>query len=157
MNGQQPNPVQMPTVPGVGVFAPQKGNADYFVYPALVASIAPSATQVATLQISADSDFYWNATTYQVAIANAAFLDGTRPIPNITVQITDNGSNRNLFQVPVPIETIAGRGEFPYRLVHPRLFTRSTTVTLTFFNFDAAVTYVNVYLALHGFKVYTLG
>jgi len=158
MNGQQPNPVQMPTVPGVGVFAPQKGNADYFAYPALLASLAPAdAATPVVINISADSDFYWNATTYQVAIANAAFVDGTRPIPNITVQITDNGSNRNLFQSPVPMETIAGRGEFPYRLVHPRLFTRSTTVTITMDNYDAAATYVNIYFVLHGFKVYTLG
>lgn len=158
MANQNPNPVQMPTVPGVGVFAPQKGNTDYFAYPAVLASLAPAdpATPV-NINISADSDFYWNATTYQVAIAAAAFLDGTRPIPNITVQIQDNGSNRNLFQLPVPIETVAGRGEFPYRLVHPRLFTRSTSITVTFDNYDAAATYTNIYFVLHGFKVYTLG
>lgn len=158
MANQAPIQVQMPTVPGVGVFAPQKGNTDYFIYPVYLASLAPAdpATPV-TVNISADSDFYWNATTYQVAIANAAFLDGTRPIPNITVQIQDNGSNRNLFQVPVPMEGVAGRGEFPYRLVHPRLFTRSTTLTVTLDNYDAAATYVSIYFLMHGFKVYTLG
>ena len=147
----------MPSIPSVGVFAPAKGNCDFFSYVANLAELDAGDSNVDQIQISADSDFYWNATTYQVDIAGAAFTDSTRPIPNITMQITDNGSNRNLFDEPVPIPTIAGTGELPYRLIHPRLFTRSTSFTVSFANYDAAADYDNLYVVFHGFKVYTLG
>jgi hypothetical protein len=153
-----PNPVQMPSIPGVGVFAPQKGNCDFFIYPAYAATVTHAAAAVpVNVQISADSDFYWTASTFLADISAAAFLQNTMPLPLITVQITDNGSNRNLFNQAVPLPAIAGTGQLPYRLVHPRLFTRSTTFTVTFQNYDAAVNYTNVYLLMHGFKVYTLG
>jgi hypothetical protein len=141
----------MPQLPAIGVFAPQKGLVDFFVYPIVVASLphtAGSNIAVVQQQISTDSDFYWNATTYTSS-------DGTGI--NVTVQINDQGSNRNLFNVPTNIDTVAGIGQLPYRLVHPRLFTRGTTITFTFTNYDAAADYTNIYFDLHGFKIYGTG
>jgi hypothetical protein len=109
------------------------------------------------VNVSADSDFYWNATTFCADRSAAAFTESSQPFPLITVQITDNGSNRNLFNSAVPLIAVAGTGQWPYRLIHPRLFTRSTTFTVTFQNYDAAADYTNCYLLFHGFKVYTLG
>lgn len=157
MSSQQPVQAQMPTLPAVGVFAPQKGNVDYFIYPFLVASLtfaAPGNVAVVNQQISTDSDFYWNATTFQVDLTTAAQTNATRVVPAATVQINDQGSNRNLFNSPLPIAAMAGFGNEPYRLVHPRLFTRGTTVTLTFGNYSTTENYTNLYILLHGFKVY---
>lgn len=158
MSSQQPVQAQMPTLPAVGIFAPQKGNVDYFIYPFFVASLTFAAGAnnpvVVNLQISTDSDFYWNATTYQVDLATAAQTNQSRVVPAATVQINDQGSNRNLHNTPVPIASVAGFGNEPYRLVHPRLFTRGTTVTCTFQNYSAAENYTNLYFLMHGFKVY---
>lgn len=154
----EPHAVRLAQVPAIGVFAPQKGNADYFIYPLSVASIAPgvAATAVVQLQISADSDFYWNATSVMADIAGAVQTDSSRVLPLVTVQIQDQGSNRNLFNSAVPITGIAGANGEPYRLVHPRLFTRATSISATFVNISAATTYANLFLLLHGFKVYSL-
>jgi hypothetical protein len=54
----------------------------------------------------------------------------------------------------VPLAAIAGWGNEPYRLVHPRLFTRATSVSVVFTNYSGAEDYDNLYLLLHGFKVY---
>jgi hypothetical protein len=150
----QPTPApSMPQLPAIGVFAPQKGLVDFFIYPIVVASLvhtAGSNVAVVQQQISTDSDFYWNATTFQV---------DQGATPSITIQVNDQGSNRNLFNTPPPIATVAGTGQFPYRLVHPRLFTRGTTITVTFTNYSGAgaVDYTNLYVNLHGFKIYGTG
>ncbi len=156
MANGQPTAAQLPNIPAVGVFAPQRGNVDYFIYPLVVAVLPFGATGIATInqQISADSDFFWNATTFQVDLTTAAQTAGTRVVPAVTVQINDQGSNRNLFNTPVPIAAIAGFGDEPYRLVHPRLFTRATSISATFVNYSASEDYTNLYVLLHGFKVY---
>jgi len=157
----QPTPApSMPQLPAIGVFAPQKGLVDFFIYPIVVASLihtAGSNVAVVQQQISTDSDFYWNAATYQVDLATAAQTNASRVVPAATVQINDQGSNRNLFNTPVPVATLAGFGNEPYRLVHPRLFTRGTTITVTFTNYSAAEDYTNLYFLLHGFKIYGTG
>jgi hypothetical protein len=152
---------QMPTLPAVGVFAPQKGNVDYFVYPFNQASLTFAAgangpTATLTQQLSADSDFYWTATSYQVDLATAAQTNASRVVPAVTIQIIDQGANRSLHNAPVPLATVAGFGNEPHRLVHPRLFTRATSITVVLFNYSTVENYTNVYVVLEGFKVYSL-
>lgn len=153
-NGTPIAQAQMPSLPNVGVFAPQKGNVDYFIYPFFVSSLAHGTAQNVSILISADSDFYWNATTYQVDISTAAQTALSRVVPAATIQIVDQGSNRNLFNQAVPIASVCGFGNEPYRLVHPRLYTRATTISGNFVNYSGAEDYTNLYVLLHGFKVY---
>jgi hypothetical protein len=151
----------MPRLPAVGVFAPQKGNIDYFVYPFLVASLTFAAgangpTATINQQISTDSDFYWTGTTYQTDLATAAQTNASRVVPAVTVQIIDQGANRQLHNAPVPVATVAGYGNEPHRLVHPRMFTRGSTITVVLFNYSTVENYTNLYLVLEGFKIYSL-
>lgn len=158
---QQAVQAQMPTLPAIGVFAPQKGNIDYFVYPFSAASLTFAAgangpTATINQQISADSDFYWTATSFQTDIATAAQTNASRVVPAVTIQLIDQGANRQLHNSPVPLATVAGFGNEPHRLVHPRLFTRATTITVVLFNYSTVENYTNLYVVLEGFKVYSL-
>jgi hypothetical protein len=144
-------------------FSPQKvhsvipkGPRDYFVYAVTSASLASGATANLNLQISADSDFWWTGLTCFTASANASQTYSTRLLPLMTLQITDTGSGRQLFNVAVPVPTVCGDGAHINRLIHPRFFARSTTIQVQLVNFDAAVTYVNTYLSFIGFKIFGL-
>ncbi|MGH6795932.1 MAG: hypothetical protein ACREDH_12245 [Methylocella sp.] len=77
--------------------------------------------------------YYWN-------LANAAFVNTARPIPNVSLQLQESGSGQNLFNAAVPLDSIAPTGENRRRaLIWPRLFMPNTTITATLTNFDAAV------------------
>ena len=132
------------------------GPRDYFVYAVTSASLAPAAVANLVLAISADSDFWWTGLTCFTANANASQNYSTRLLPLMTLQITDTGSGRQLFNVPVPVPAVAGDGAHVYRLIHPRFFARNATIQVQLTNFDAAVTYVNTYLAFIGFKIFGL-
>ena len=90
---------------------------------------------------------------FQADIGGAAFTDSTRVIPNVSVQLTDTGSGRQLMQNPIPIPSIFGWGELPYVLDNPRKFDRNSTIQVAFANFDTAIAY-NVRLAFIGYKIY---
>ncbi len=135
-----------------GIIPP--GNRDYFVYPVALGSLAAAAIATVQTQISADSDFYLTAMTYFSELAGAAQTDSTRVIPLLTVQFTDTGSGRQLFNQAAPLHAIAGDGTRPYRLIHPRLFRRSTTIQTQATNVSAATTYTTTFICLIGFKLY---
>ena len=130
---------------------------DFFVYEAEVVAI-PIAGGVATdtIQIQADADFIWQKATYQADIAGAAVTDATRVIPNVLVQITDTGSNRQLFFNPLPIPNIFGTGRVPFILPNPRLFIKTSTIQIDFTSFEAAIT-PTIRLSFIGYKFYRLG
>ena len=130
------------------------GPRDYFVYAVTSASLAPTVTANLSLQISADSDFWWTGLTCFTANANASQNYSTRLLPLMTMQITDTGSGRQLFNTPIPIPALTGDGAHVNRLIHPRFFAASSTVQVQLVNFDAAVTYVNTFLAFVGFKIF---
>jgi len=127
---------------------------DFYVYESeALALTAVTGTANDIINIEADSDFMLQKLTYQADIAAAAFTDSTRVIPNVTVQIIDSGSGRQLMQEPIPIPSIFGTGELPFILTNPRKFMRNSTIQVAYANFDAAVAY-NVRLAFIGYKIY---
>lgn len=123
----------------------------------LVASIAPAAVATAISNIDASAYFVWCKTTYFAANANASQTENTRLIPLVTVQLTDSGSQRQLFDIPQPISNIAGHEGIPQILEQPYLYRPNSNISGRFVNFDAAVTYVNLYLTLIGYRVKMLG
>lgn len=130
---------------------------DFYVYEArttLGTPIPVAGSQNDVINIEADSDFILQKLSYQADIAAAAFTDSTRPIPNVTVQLIDTGSGRQLMQNPIPIPSFFGTGQLPFILSNPRLFMRNSTIQVAFTNFDAAIAY-NIQLAFIGYKVYT--
>lgn len=126
---------------------------DLYTYEALASLLAPAGSANDVINIEADSDFILEKLAYQSDIAAAAYLESTRPIPLITIQIVDTGSGRQLMQNPIPVESLFGSGELPFVLSQPRKFERNSTIQIAFTNFDAAVTY-SLRLAFIGYKVY---
>lgn len=136
----------------------RKVEFDFFAYvfPTFTA-LAAAASQQQQIIIQNDSDFELRRIVYHADIAQAAYLSGTRPIPNYTLQILDSGSGRNLFSAAAPLGAIAssedqtgGRND----LVWPKIFTRNSTIVATMTNFDAAVVTYSIRLVLLGRKIF---
>lgn len=138
-----------------GILDPQLDGADYFWYQTLVtglASTAPNGTS--QIQIDAGTDFLWIASTYQADLAGAAQTINTIPVPLVTVLVTDTGATKNLSNAPTPLNTVAGTGQFPYRLIQPRLFRASSVINFTWASYVAAgTTYSNIYMVMHGIRM----
>lgn len=126
---------------------------DFYVYEALATAIAVAGSANDTINIEADSDFILQKLTYEADLAGVAQTHATRIVPNVTVQITDTGSGRQLMQNPIPIPSIFGSGELPFILPNPRLFMRNSTIQVAFTSFEAAVT-PTIRLSFIGYKVY---
>lgn len=150
MNGQ----VFAPGSPMDRQFVPNKPK-DWFVYPNLFSTLAGSTNASLTFQIDAASDFYLTQLTYLAEIdATSAQTVSTFTVPKVTLQVTDGGSNRNLFQAQTPLYSIAGDGNHPHKLLHPRLFARNSAITLTVTNYSTATTYARLYINFEGFRIY---
>lgn len=126
---------------------------DFFIYEAAVVAIATGASVNDVINIEADSDFILQKLTYSADLAGVAQLESTRIVPNVTVQITDTGSGRQLMQNPIPIPSFFGSGELPFILPNPRLFMRNSTLQVAFTSFEAAAT-PDIELAFIGYKIY---
>lgn len=134
---------------------PRTNLMDYFWYapvaPVTLSVAAPVATQ--NIQIDSDADFMWIATTYQASIAGGTLTEATNVIPLVNLQITDTGSGKYLSNAPVPLGTLAGSGERPYRLIRPRKFAANSTINLNWTNFVTGATVYDITLVFHGIKV----
>ena len=128
---------------------------DFFVYEIDFSSLANGTNDTGNIDIQADSDFIVQKLTYFADIAAAVQTDSSRVIPLATVQITDTGSGRNLFNNAVPIPSIFGTGQIPFILPMPKLFLARSTVNFTVANFSLASTY-NIRLSLIGYKKFRL-
>ena len=143
--------MERPYDPQGGIIPP--GPRDFFIYTATASALAAAGTASAVIQISNDAPFFLTALTYQADVAAAALTESTNVIPLVTALITDTGSARQLMSAAVPIGAFMGDGKRPYRLVHPRLFQRGTSITVALTNFSAATTY-NLRILFIGFKVF---
>ena len=126
---------------------------DFYTYEAEALALAAGAAANDVIQIEADSNFILQKLAFYADIAAAAFVESTQPIPNVTIQIQDTGSGRNLMANPIPIPSIFGFGRLPFILPNPRVFLKSSSIQVAFANFDAAVAY-NIRLAFIGVKKY---
>lgn len=148
MNGQVFAPGQ-----AVGYQIPNKPK-DWYSYPVLFSTLAPG-NATSTFQIDAASDFFLTAITQLTeADTTTSITVSTTVVPKVTMQITDGGSNRNLFQNPVPLYSVAGDGNHPHRLIHPRLFVRNSSITVAVTNYSTATTYARLYINFEGFRIY---
>lgn len=159
----QPMPIRRrrrtlaPGVEGRGISDPfaEQHVEDYFVYNINFLALLSGASANGNIQIQADSHFKWISAVYHADIANAAFTANTRPIPNVTIQITDSGSGRQLVSAPVPIGDVFGTGQLPYLLPIPRIFMARSSIAFAVANFDAVVDY-NLRIELIGTKLFEL-
>ena len=136
--------------------APRPIMKDFYVYQEDFSALANGTSATGNINIQADSDFVLQKITYFADIAAAAQTDSTRVIPLITMQVTDSGSGRNLFESPVAVPSLFGTGELPFILPTPKLFSARSTITITVANFDAAATY-NLRFSFIGYKAFDTG
>jgi hypothetical protein len=133
-----------------------KGPRDLYAYPFTFTALAPAGTANSSITIEQDGDFFWTAINYNALVAAQAppIQDQTRIIPQVNIQLVDQGSGRNLFFAPIPLGSLGGTGDRPGRLVHPRRIQRSGTIVMQVTSFDPSATYSSLIVTLIGFKVY---
>jgi len=127
-----------------------------FVYTADFANLAFGTTITDLIQIQADADFKIMAATFQANNNGAVLTDSTRPVPNVSVLLTDTGNGRNLMDQAIPIPCLFGTGELPFIWPVPKLMSARSTLQVQASSFEAAQAWD---LTLHfiGVKLYPLG
>jgi hypothetical protein len=137
---------------------PEQFIEDWWIENVTVAALAQNAVANANIQVQADSAFKLIKLGLVADIAGAAITEATRPVPLVTMQLTDTGSGRNLFSAAVALGALFGNGPLPHILPVPRLFLPRSNIQLQFTNYSggAGTTY-NFRLALEGTKVFKLG
>lgn len=124
-----------------------------YVFPVFSNLAAGAAgTQIVTIQ--ADSDFEWVYGAYQFNLANAAFTESTRPIPNCTVLITDQGSGRQMMNAAIPVENLFGMPGQPFELPLSKVFRANATIGAQVTNIDAATATGQLRLTMIGYKIF---
>lgn len=117
-------------------------------------NLAAGASQTVQLTIQSDADFEWIYGAYQYSRVNAVFLEATRPIPNYSVIIQDQGSGRQMSNQAVPVENLFGMPWQPYELPLSKVFKANSTLAAQITNFDAAVADGILRLQLIGYKIF---
>src|SRR4029077_13929858 len=135
---------------------------DWFVYVANFGNIGGGSglTFAQNVQIQADSDFELVEITAQgllhalLGVAGTPIV-GSNVIP-ASMQITDSGSGRSLFSAPVPVNMVAGTGQFPFILPVPRICKALSNIQVSLTMFDTT-TYDSTFVAFIGRKIFALG
>lgn len=122
-------------------------NATFYVYPITFLAIANGAQATGSFQTQSDSDFELAQMSFYCANAGTAY-----PAPNITVQLTDTGSQNNIFLSPLPVSTIFGTAAQPFILPISKILVRNALITATVLNSDGAAR--DLYLVFIGQKIY---
>lgn len=127
-----------------------------FIYTAEFANLAAAGTATDQIQIQADADFKIMAATFQANNNGAVLTDSTRPVPNVSVLLTDTGNGRNLMDQAIPIPCLFGTGELPFIWPVPKVMSARSVLQVQATSFEAAQAWD---LTLHfiGVKLYPLG
>jgi hypothetical protein len=126
---------------------------DFYVYQLNFSALAAAGSASGQISIEVNSLFTLQKMTMTADIAAAAFTYSTRPLPNVTMLITDSGSSRQLMSAAVPVLNLFGAGMLPFILPNPRTFLPNATVTCAVANYDAAATY-NLKFSFIGVKTF---
>ena len=118
------------------------------------AAPGPAGQTVGNFLVDTSSPFMLISTTYKADVAAAAQNSGNTIVPNATVMIQDQSSNRNWMNIAVPVPSLFGTAQLPYFWPKPRLIPGNTNVNVTLASFEAAVTN-NVRLSFHGYRLYS--
>jgi hypothetical protein len=132
-----------------------KPRQDFFVY-GINFAVLTTTPQQGAIQIQADADFVVQKMTFWASIGDAAAEQSTRILPNCTVQLTDSGTGRQLFNQPVAIPAIMGDGQIPFILPISKVFSANSSVTVAVANLSAD-TYSLLQINLIGAKVFRYG
>lgn len=128
---------------------------DFFVYAINFLSFAPGATN-GSIQIQADADFELQKLSMFADIAQAVQTASTRVLPLVTLQMTDTGTGRQVFNTEIPIPAVMGDGQIPFILPTTKIFSANASIQFAVTNFSAATTY-DLRILLIGSKVFQFG
>ncbi len=119
-------------------------------------ALAPAANLVSNFTVQAGQYFLWQQSMFMADTAHGATLDGTRIIPNITAQLSDQNSSNILTNTAVPVPSIFGTGQLPFVLPNPRLCMPQSVIQALVTNYDAAVSF-NLRLSFVGLALKPTG
>lgn len=137
---------------------PDNTTADLFgyVFAEVLNLAAAGGTTQNQIIIQDDSDFELRRLVYHFTLADAAYVNAAYPVPNMTIQLTDTGAGRNLFNNAVPLDCIASPSYGAARdLPWPKILRRNSTIQATYVNFDAAVATGHLRLVMFGRKLFS--
>ena len=129
---------------------------DFFVYGINFLALAAGAATSGAIQIQADSDFELQKMSFFADIAVGDETQATRVLPLVTVQITDTGTGRQVFNTPLPIPAIMGDGQVPFILPTTKIFSANASVAFSVSNFSGGTAY-NLRLLMIGSKLFAYG
>lgn len=131
---------------------------DYMIYGAKMGDFAPGApTSIVSFNIQQDAAFEWAGTTFGVELAGGTAPQSANVDVPIEIQITDSGSSRQLFFLPVQVSQMAGSGSQIYLLPTTKIFIPLATITITATTYDATNTWNGLRIYFHGRRLYQYG
>lgn len=133
---------------------------DFYVYTETFTSVINGTSQSGNIDIQADSDFQLQkltVTTYPDL--NSQYDVSDEVLPSVTIQITDSGSGRNLFENPIPVPSVFGNGRLPFILPTAKIFPARSTITLNISNFatDSEADIDRIDFSFVGYKIFRSG
>lgn len=130
----------------------------FFAYSTrLITSLAAGANAQRTIQVEANSSFDIMKTVYFCNFNGSANVTAeSRPLPLVTVEVTDTGSGQRLTKEPVFISNFAGFASLPLIWNQPRTVQANSSIEVSFTNLGA-VAIENLQLTFLGQKVYRSG
>ncbi len=135
-----------------------QGKGLFFQYQTpTIASLAHGASQQVTIQFDQNSSFNWLRTTYAVNISGDAEELSLMILPEVTLQITDQGSGMSFMNAPIPLYSFAGFGQLPYVLPTPQLIQPNASFVYSFSNYSSGSTYINLTVQFHGYRIFNSG
>lgn len=155
--GPRPDTLRPGEAPRV-IPQPEQGRTrrDFYTYGINFLALAAGATANGAIAVEADSEFEVQKLAMFADIAAAVQTASTRVLPLVTIQITDTGTGRPMFSIPLPIPAIFGDGQIPFLLPTTKVFTKRASIAVAVVNFSAATTY-NLRVVLIGSKIFTYG
>ncbi len=119
---------------------------DDYTYSTQPVAIAAGQSVVQALNIEAGSDF---EILKRMAYNGKADLNPAL----LTVQITDTGSGRDLFNTPAILSNVFGTAQLPYIMQQTKIFSARSTISITITNIGGD-NYENVQLSFGGRKIF---
>jgi hypothetical protein len=126
--------------------------SDEFTYTIKFGDLIAGASQPAVLNIERSSAFEAVLLTGGARANSEA--DQLQPFYELTFQIADGASNRNLMNAAIPGANFVGYGNFPFVLPIPRRFMPASQVTFVANNGSGASELFDVQLSLTGRKIF---
>ena len=119
-------------------------------------NLAAGANATGNFIVQAAQYFLWQQSTYEADTAHGTLTDSTRLIPLVTVQLSDQNSNKVLTNSPTMVPNIFGTGQLPFILPNPRLCMPQSVIQALVANVTSAVNY-NLRLTFIGLALFPTG